>query len=114
MERTQALAASGKTKTKGEFLVSRNTPLMEPRDWSSLERNYRKVEYVSDFELEKAIELTVREAFTINKEECLSATLGLIGFKRSTAGFKSRVDMLINQMVNDKRLILENNRLRVS
>ena len=114
VERTQALAASGKTKTKGEFLVSRKTPLMEPRDWSSLERNYRKVEYVSDFELEKAIELTVREAFTINKEECLSATLGLIGFKRSTAGFKSRVDTLINQMINDKRLILENNRLRVS
>ena len=50
---------SGRVEVDGDFIFRNSTRTIDPRDWSSLERSQRKIEYVS--ELEKAVQLTVRE-----------------------------------------------------
>ena len=96
----------------GDFILHNPASSIEPRDWSSLDRSQHKIEYVSDRELEKAVALTVHDAWSITVDDCLSASLALIGFKRATPAVKSRVTELISQMVDNKKLVMDNGRLK--
>ena len=111
-QQVQWLKASGRVDVDGDFICHNSASSVEPRDWSSLDRSQRKIEYVSDRELEKAVALTVQNACSIAVDDCISASLALIGFKRAKSPVKSRVTELICQMVDNKKLVMDNGRLK--
>ena len=111
-QRVHWLKESGRVEVDGDFILRNTTRTIDPRDWSSLDRSQRKIEYVSDIELEQAVQLTVRDACSISIDDCISASLALIGFKRATSAVKSRVTELISRMVEDNKLILHDGRLK--
>ena len=106
------LEHKGKLKSTGHFISP--AVLQKPmlRDWSQLDRSLKKIDFVSDSELGHAVELTVRDAFSITPDDCISASLSMIGFKRATGPVKARMDDVIAGMLTRDELILENGRLR--
>ena len=107
-----SLEHKGELKCTGNFIspAALQKPML--RDWSQLDRSLRKIDFVSDSELEQAVEHTVRDAFSINPDDCISASLSMIGFKRATGPVKARMDDVIAGMLNRNELAQENGRLR--
>ena len=106
------LEKNGDLKSAGDFISPASLQQPALRDWGQLDRNLRKIDFVSDSELEQAVQYTVQDAFSINPDECISASLSMIGFKRATRAAKARMDEVIAGMVNSKKLAQENGRLR--
>ena len=107
------LENQGELKCTGHFIspAALQKPML--RDWSQLDRSLRKIDFVSDSELEQAVEHTVRDAFSINPDDCISASLSMIGFKRATGPVKARMGDVVAGMLNRNELVQENGRLRL-
>lgn len=106
------LENNGDLKSSGNFISAATVQEPTLRDWSQLDRNLRKIDFVSDSELEQAVQYTVRDAFSINPDECISASLSMIGFKRATGSAKTRMDEVIAGMISRNKLAQKNGRLR--
>ena len=107
-----ALEKSGDLNSSGDFITPASLQQPMLRDWSQLDRSLKKIDFVSDSELEQAIQHTVQEAFSITPDECISASLSVIGFKRATGPAKARMDEVIAGMISRNKLSQENGRLR--
>lgn len=81
------------------------------RDWSDLAAASRRFEFVADAELQNAIRLTVKDAYSIARADCMVAALNLIGFKRVTATMRSRLEGLIDGLISEGELAEVNGRL---
>jgi hypothetical protein len=108
-----SLAAKGRVKLSGDFLLIASGSPVKMRDWSNLDSSSKKIEYVSDHELEISIHHTVSDAFSIGMDDCISAALSLLGFKRVTAIAKERMEKLISTMLLRGLLGESNSRLQL-
>lgn len=111
-QRVSKLQADGKLQIAKEFVLPKHPESIEMRDWSNLDRSLRKIDYISDVELGKAIQLTVQDAYSIGTDDCVTASLTLIGFKRATPGAKTKLNGIVEQMVKNGELLLDNGRLK--
>jgi very-short-patch-repair endonuclease/DNA polymerase III delta prime subunit len=95
-----------------DFISKDSNQEVTLRDWSDLESSMRKIEFVSDAELRKSIQVTVADALSIERDDCIAAALSLIGFKRLTANVKDKVDLIVTDMVSENILKEDGSRLR--
>ena len=109
----KSLASKGRVKLSGDFLLTASGSPVKMRDWSNLDSSSKKIEYVSDHELEISIHHIVSDAFSIGMDDCISAALSLLGFKRVTAIAKERMEALISTMLFSGALATSNNRLQL-
>ena len=114
LDQTKILVRQGRLKIEGDFVFLASQNQIKLRNWSDLDSGMRKIDYVSDLELRTSIHTTVQDALSIDKEDCISASLSLIGFKRVTASVKEKMDGVVLQMLNDNVLSDESGRLKLS
>lgn len=104
---------AGEMIEQGHFFSLPNQPV-PLRDWSDLAAASRRFEFIADVELQNAITLTVKDAYSIARAECMIAALHLIGFKRVTAAMRSRLEELIDELISKEELEEVNGRLVLS
>lgn len=101
-------------KIEGDFISKEPQQDIALRDWSELDSGMRKIDFVSDAEFKKAIHVTVSDALSIEREDCIAAAISLLGFKRLTANVKSKLDLILTEMVDERVLIEYGTRLKLS
>ena len=87
---------------RGDFywlVKAGNKGMLSVRSWECLPAPERKLDYVSDMELANAIFLMVRDAHSVSLDDCLSAALDLIGFKRLTKATRERLASICQTMI---------------
>jgi very-short-patch-repair endonuclease len=108
-----ALERKGHVSFDGEFVSTRDNLMSPPlRDWSVLPQAVRKFEYVPDVELAHAVYVTVKDAHSIHPEDCMSAALNLIGFRRLTTSIRERLESVIDGLISTRILKLLSDRLQ--
>jgi very-short-patch-repair endonuclease len=107
------LQASGSVRFRDDF-VSVPNQVVALRDWSDLPPAQRKFEMVSNDELQHALLVTVRDGYSLERADCMSAALSLIGFKRLTTAIKARLDNLIDGLIGETRFVENSGRLQLS
>jgi len=99
------LEHTGKIQFDGEIAALSEQSAHPPlRDWSGLPAAQRKLEYVSDTELAHALHRVVNDAYSIDRNDAMSATLALLGFKRLTNQASERLLSVIEDLL-DRGLI---------
>ncbi|MCP8687132.1 DUF3320 domain-containing protein [Marinobacterium sedimentorum] len=107
------LQASGFVQWRDDF-VSIPNQVIALRDWSDLPPAQRKFEMVSNDELRHALLVTVRDGYSLERADCMSAALSLIGFKRLTTAIKVRLDGLIDGLIGENRFVESGGRVQLS
>lgn len=94
------LEQKDKIRFDGEFAALpeqlTNPPL---RDWSILVPSQRRLEYVSDTELAHVLYRTVINAYSIDRNDAMSAALASLGFKRLTSQASERLLGIIEDLL---------------
>jgi very-short-patch-repair endonuclease len=114
LECVSELKCEGALEFDGTFLKHTDIASIGLRDWSNLPPNQRKFEYVSQAELSEALFITVKDAHSVDREDCMSAALSLIGFKRLTGSIQSLLDNVLDGLIAEGRLHEKSGRLQVS
>ncbi|ARU58955.1 DNA/RNA helicase [Oleiphilus messinensis] len=107
------LVHSNKIRLIDDFIYANSEKPIRLRDWSALDSAMRKIEYVSEKELENAIFVTVRDAVSIESDDCIAAALALIGFQRVTAKAKQQLHSIIQGLLYLEELREVNGRLQL-
>jgi hypothetical protein len=76
----------------------------ELRDRSNLAPASRKLELVAPEELALAVRKVVAGSYGIHRQEVPGAAVRLLGFARLTQDMRTRVDSVVDEMVQDGRL----------
>lgn len=112
-----SLVGRGDVVQAGEFYwlyaQESESVLLPVRTWANLEASERKLEYVPDIELANAMFLMVRDGHSVSINDCMSAALDLIGFKRLTKGTSERLEALCRSMINEGWLKFTGDRLQL-
>ena len=108
------LGTRGRITVSGEFVSSAVVSKPVLRDWSSLDNRLRKFEYVSDEELREVVTVTVKDAHSIDSDECIAAALSLIGFKRVTSSARERGESIVKTLVSNGTLKQSDGRLQLA
>lgn len=114
LECIKNLEHEGAINFDGSFVKLSGMKSINLRDWSGLPANQRKFEFVSRLELSEALFVTVQDAYSVDREGCMSAALNLIGFKRLTGSIQTRLEEVLNDLVEEGRLLESSGRLQVS
>lgn len=108
------LKRGGYVILQGDFTVASDTPGKAPlRDWSVLPQSHRKFDFVPDAELAHAVFVTIKDAYSIDAEACMSAAVGLLGFKRLTSAIKGRVESVIERLADGGIVDISSERLQL-
>lgn len=83
------------------------------RNWEKLPQAERKLDYVSDMELANAMYLIVRDGHSVPIDDCFSAALDLIGFKRLTKSIRERLEGICEKMLEQGWLRKNADRLQL-
>ena len=108
------LERNGNVLFDGEFVKTSDSGDVQLRDWSDLSAAQRKFEFVSPDELSYALFLTVKDAYSVDRENCMGAALNLIGFKRLTESIRARMDNLLDELISQGQLMEVSGRLQVA
>ncbi|MEX1013594.1 MAG: DUF3320 domain-containing protein, partial [Candidatus Paceibacterota bacterium] len=73
----------GKIKSKDGFIYRTDQKIVI-RDRSSLDNDYRKIEYISSEEIQKAIKILVEKSYGSDKESLIKEVGSLFGYSRVT------------------------------
>ena len=87
--------------------------LLPVRSWANLDASERKLDYVPDIELANALFLMVKDGHSVSMNDCMSAALDLIGFKRLTKGTSERLEAICRSMINEGWLKFSSERLQL-
>lgn len=101
---------TGELVEKSEF-VSLPNQAIKLRDWSDLALTFRRFEYVSDEELQHVLMLTIKEAYSIARDDCYGPALNTLGFKRVTAAMRLRLETLMDNLISEGEIEEVNGRL---
>ncbi|MFW6101765.1 MAG: DUF3320 domain-containing protein [Bacteroidota bacterium] len=84
------------------------------RDWSALPRAQRKFDYVPEIEIAHAIFQIIQDGYSADKDDCINAAAGMIGFKRVSASIRKRIEAIVDAMIASDLLTIQSNRLQLS
>ncbi len=87
--------------------------LPELRDRSNLANSSRKLELVAPEEIAIAVQMVVHGAYGIQQRDIPRLAVRLLGFMRVTEDMRSRVDSVVDQMIGDRRLVVQGSLLMV-
>lgn len=94
----------GMIERRGDFLWKPGMSEVPVRDRSHLKSSEKKIEFIAPEEIQAAIRLTVTRNFSINRDDLLSESLNLLGFKRVTGQARERVETLLDELVRNGEL----------
>lgn len=102
----------GLVDLEGNFLdsPSRAEPRIRNRE-TVASSNLRKPEYLPSSEIEAAVIALVRSHFGILKEEAVTATARLFGFRTTSQQLREMIEQSILSLVSANRLVLNDNKL---
>ena len=89
---------------RGGFLWKPGMREVPVRVRSHLKSSEKKIEFIAPEEIQAAIRLTVTRNFSINRDDLLSESLNLLGFKRVTGQARERVETLLDELVRNGEL----------
>jgi hypothetical protein len=115
IERACALAIEqGKVRQEGEFFwdVAQSEPRV--RDRSRLPASSRKIELIASEELGLAVEKVVADALGIERNALPFAVCRLLGFNRMSDEMRTRLDSVIEDLIESRRLVLRGGSLVVA
>ena len=104
---------STEVRRQGNFLWRGDMEIPEVRDRSNLTRASRKLELVAPEEMALAVERVVAGSYGINRQDVPGAALRLLGFARVTQDMRTRVDSVVDDMIQDGRLVEQGDNLVV-
>ena len=110
----RAVASSGESGTirrRGAFLWPSDLHRQSPRDRSALPSPSRRLELVAPEELAAAVERIVADALGVARDDLPSAVCRWLGFPRTTDEMKSRVAVVIDDLLDAGRLERQGHRL---
>ncbi|MFN3651496.1 MAG: DUF3320 domain-containing protein [Armatimonadota bacterium] len=84
---------------------------VEPRDRSDLPSAERRIEYVPEVELAAALRQVIRNAYGIEASECARRTLHLLGFRVANEKASSRVEEVLETLLQAGELVIRNGAL---
>ena len=113
LEATRYAARSGDIREQDSFLWRKNMEQPELRDRSNLPNSSRKLELVAPEEIALAVRMVVDGAYGIQRSDVPGPTVRLLGFLRVTEDMRSRVDLLVDEMIKDSRLVVQGSLLIV-
>lgn len=109
---SQAVARGEVKEVRASYVDVENLPL-KPRDWSELPTKWRRLEWVSDYEVELAIRETIRASFGIHAAEAARQAMSYLGFRRPSAENLGRVEAILNDLVQAREILVEDGQLRL-
>ncbi|MGR5338901.1 DUF4011 domain-containing protein [Vibrio astriarenae] len=100
------LQREGRLKTDGEFVLhpSANLTVRSRRD---LPTNERKFDYIYDGEIALAATETVRDTFSISKDDLVKSITEVLGFSMTSAAMRSKVEAVLAEQEKRGRLMRE-------
>ena len=104
---------SSELRREGDFLWRGDMESPELRDRSNLARASRKLELVAPEEMALAVERVVASSYGIHRQEVPGAAVRLLGFARLTQDMRTRVDSVVDEMLQDGRLAEQGDNLVV-
>lgn len=93
--------SKGLVRKQGDFLWKPNEDVAKIRDRSNLDASSRKLELIAPEEIAAAAKQVVKSAFSIDRDDALSAVIGLFGFRRTTSNAKSIVEKVVNDCIQN-------------
>ncbi len=90
---------------QGDFLLKRNERIL-PRQ-SASRNDMRKPEHIPPVEIQEAIKLCLKNAFTMDREDLKTDVARLFGFKRTGTNISTVID-------NEVSLLVRNHEIQVS
>ena len=113
LEATRYAARSGEIRVQDQFLWRKDMEQPELRDRSNLANSSRKLELIALEEIAIAVHMVVKVAYGIQQRDVPGLAVRLLGFKRVTEDMRSRVEWVVDQMIVERRLVVQGNLLMV-
>lgn len=97
----------------GGFVYADKSQIAKVRNRSAFEPQERKIEWVAPEELDAALVDVVRMGFSISQDAAVSSALDTLGFGRVTANIANAMNARVEELVETKRLTLNEEKLVV-
>lgn len=88
----------GQIKCDGEFVLLGENQKMPVRNRSDLASNERKFDYVYDGEIEQAAIVTVRDTFSISRDDLVKSVTEILGFSVTSKAMRERVEGVLDKL----------------
>ena len=95
---------TGRVSRRGDFLWNNDMTQPPVRDRSGLTSATRKLNMISDEELEEAICFVVERSYGIARGQAPTTVFKLMGYRRTNQAMKDRFNELVNNLLSDGRL----------
>ena len=99
-EALDRLVATGRVSRRGDFLWSNDMTQPPVRDRSGLPAPTRKLDMISDDELEEAICFVVEQSYGIAKSQAPKAMFTLLGYGRTNQAMKDRFSEVVESLIS--------------
>ena len=99
-EALDRLVATGRVSRRGDFLWSNDMTQPPVRDRSGLPASTRKLDMISDDELEEAICFVVEQSYGIAKSQAPKAMFTLLGYGRTNQAMKDRFSEVVESLIS--------------
>ena len=96
---------------ENEFVYIDNSKDAQVRDRSKLASNLKNLNYVPKEEIQKALLMVITEAFSIKKEEAISESLNLMGYKKATEKSSNIIHTELLELIKNNIIKEEENLL---
>lgn len=97
----------------GDFLWSPPVPVYIPlRSRENMPTSYKKIEWVSPKEIQEAIVLLLQKNQAAERTELLQMVMKLLGFQRLTSLAQSYLELTLEELVRQKRVVADGHQLR--
>lgn len=96
---------------QGDFLIKRNEKIL-PRKSASKD-DIRKPEHISPVEIQEAIKLCLKNAFTMSKEDLKRDVAGLFGFKRMGAIISNVIGKEIDFLIRNHEIKVQGEKISI-
>ena len=99
-EALDRLVVTGRVSRRGDFLWSNDMTQPPVRDRSGLPASTRKLDMISDDELEEAICFVVEQSYGIAKSQAPKAMFTLLGYGRTNQAMKDRFSEVVESLIS--------------
>ena len=90
---------------KKNFILSVRRPNPEDKE------TFRKIEFISDEELELAVQNIVCDAMSITEDQLITEVTRVFGFDRTGASIRDRIERNLNSMIQAGTLVIKGDRM---
>ncbi len=90
----------GNIRLSSSFLWDASMTVPSVRDRSSFDNQEKKIDYISDEEIEEAIKMIVQQSFSISENDLITKTANILGFARTTGKIADYIKSILKKLIN--------------